>query len=115
GPATGRPAQTPTTLDDATSTHFHNQARGVNGPVVFGQINPAQDNDDLAIVLNPNGSWTVRAAGKQRIQLTYQSPASPPFWAPPRSDRMCRSTLMSIRTNSLWARSGVNWSPSPMT
>ena len=59
GPATGGPPQTPTTLDDVTSTHFHNQARGFNGPVVFGQINPAQDNDDLAIVLNADGSWTV--------------------------------------------------------
>ena len=59
GPATGGPAQTPTTLDDVISTHFHNQVRGVNGPVVFGQINPAQDNDDLAIVQNTDGSWTV--------------------------------------------------------
>jgi Ca2+-binding RTX toxin-like protein len=59
GPATGGLPQTPTTLDDVTSTHFHNQVRGVNGPVVFGQINPAQDNDDLAILLNADGSWTV--------------------------------------------------------
>ncbi|MGY3620702.1 CHRD domain-containing protein [Bradyrhizobium sp. USDA 10063] len=59
GPAIGGPAQTPTTLDDVTSTHFHNQVRGVNGPVVFGQINPAQDNDDLAITLNADGSWMV--------------------------------------------------------
>jgi serralysin len=51
--------QTQSTDDDVISTHFHNQAPGVNGPVVFGQINPAQDNDDLAIVLNPDGSWTV--------------------------------------------------------
>ena len=60
GPITGRPAQTPTVNDDdVTSTHFHNQVRGENGPVVFGQINPAQDTDDLAISLNANGSWTV--------------------------------------------------------
>jgi Ca2+-binding RTX toxin-like protein len=59
GPATGGPAQTATTLDDVRSAHFHNQARGVNGPVVFGQINPAQDADDLAIALNADGSWTV--------------------------------------------------------
>ena len=36
---------------------------GVNGPIVFGQIDqdPAlrQDNDDLAVVLNPDGSWTL--------------------------------------------------------
>jgi serralysin len=59
GPATGRAPQTPTTLDDVVSTHFHNQVRGVNGPVVFGQISPAQDNDDLVIVPNADGSWTV--------------------------------------------------------
>jgi serralysin len=59
GPATGGPPQTPETLDDVTSTHFHNQVRGQNGAVVFGQINPAQDNDDLAIVQNTDGSWAV--------------------------------------------------------
>jgi serralysin len=59
GPATGRPPQTAATDDDVVSTHYHNQVRGMNGPVVFGQINPAQDNDDLAIFPNPDGSWTV--------------------------------------------------------
>jgi serralysin len=59
GPATGRPPQTPATGDDVTSTHFHNEVRGVNGDVVFGQINPAQDNDDLNIARGPGGSWTV--------------------------------------------------------
>jgi serralysin len=59
GPVTGLPPQTPATDDDVTNTHFHNEARGVNGPVVFGQIGPAQDTDDLAIVLNADGSWTV--------------------------------------------------------
>lgn len=59
GPITGGPAQTPTLLDDVTSTHFHNEVRGANGPVVFGQINPAQDSDDLAVVLNADDSWTV--------------------------------------------------------
>ena len=59
GPATGGPAQTPETEDDVTSTHFHNQVRGQNGAVVFGQINPAQDADDLDVVENTDGSWTV--------------------------------------------------------
>jgi serralysin len=59
GPATGRPPQTPGTADDVVSTHYHNQVRGTNGAVVFGQVNPAQDNDDLAILLNADGSWTV--------------------------------------------------------
>jgi serralysin len=59
GPITGGPAQTPSLLDDVISTHFHNQVRGANGPVVFGQINPAQDDDDLNIALNADGSWMV--------------------------------------------------------
>jgi serralysin len=59
GPAIGAPPQTPSTLDDVISTHYHNEVRGVNGPVVFGQINPAQDDDDLAILQNADGSWMV--------------------------------------------------------
>jgi serralysin len=59
GPATGGPAQTPQTDDDVTSTHFHSQVRGTNGPVVFGQISPANDPDDLDISLNADGSWSV--------------------------------------------------------
>jgi CHRD domain len=59
GPVTGLPPQTPTTLDDVTATHFHNEVRGVNGAVVFGQIGPAQDPDDFAIVANADGSWTL--------------------------------------------------------
>ena len=62
GPALGRPPQTATTADDVTAMHFHNGARGVNAPVAFGQIGPAQDADDLAVVLNADGSWTVRGA-----------------------------------------------------
>jgi hypothetical protein len=62
GPVTGRPPQTPATDDDVTRTHFHNQQVGVAGPIVFGQLDPTaqlrQDNDDLRIVLNPDGSWT---------------------------------------------------------
>ena len=60
GPATG---QTPTPDTDVTRTHFHTAEAGVNGPIVFGQIDqdPAlqQDNDDLAVVLNADGSWTL--------------------------------------------------------
>jgi hypothetical protein len=58
-PALGLPGQTATTADDVTSHHVHNAARGVNGAVVFGQISPAHDADDLVIVPNPDGSWTV--------------------------------------------------------
>jgi serralysin len=57
GPITsGQPLTDP---DDVNNTHFHSQVRGTNGPVVFGQITPAHDNDDLAIELNADGSWSV--------------------------------------------------------
>ena len=56
GPITS--GQLPTDPNDVNNTHFHSQVRGVAGPVVFGQITPAHDNDDLAIVLNADGSWS---------------------------------------------------------
>ena len=59
GPVLGMEAQTETTADDVTIMHVHNADRGVNGPIVFGQIGPAQDPDDLSIVPNDDGSWTV--------------------------------------------------------
>jgi serralysin len=59
GPITGEKPQTKATDDDVVSTHFHTAQRGTNGPVVFGQKNPDQDRDDLSIVLNKDGSWTV--------------------------------------------------------
>ena len=62
GPATGTGARTPSTSDDVTSMHFHSQFRGENGSVVFGQINPAQDTDDLRSTPNADGSWTVVGA-----------------------------------------------------
>jgi serralysin len=62
GPVLGLTPQTATTADDVTIMHVHNAARGANGPVVFGQIGPAQDGDDLRIVLNDDGSWTVSGA-----------------------------------------------------
>jgi serralysin len=57
GPITS--GQTPTDLNDVNNTHFHSQVRGTSGPVVFGQITPAHDNDDLAIEPNADGSWSV--------------------------------------------------------
>jgi len=60
GPLLGLPAQTATTDDDVTNMHVHSAARGVSGAVVFGQITPAHDADDLSIVPNDNdGSWVV--------------------------------------------------------
>ena len=43
------PAQTADTSDDVTNFHVHNAPRGTNGPVVFGQISPNHDPDDLRI------------------------------------------------------------------
>ena len=68
GPATG---QTPTPDTDVTRTHFHTAAAGVNGPIVFGQIDTVdprfeQDNNDLAVVLDADGSsWTVSGVWEQ--------------------------------------------------
>jgi serralysin len=59
GPVTGRAPQTPSTADDVTRVHFHAQVRGEPGGIVFGQIAPANDPDDLAIVPNADDSWSV--------------------------------------------------------
>jgi Ca2+-binding RTX toxin-like protein len=75
GPITsGQPRIDPT---DVTNTHFHSQVRGTNGPVVFGQITPAHDNDDLAFVLNGDGSWSVsgRWETTDPAPITGTSPA----------------------------------------
>jgi len=58
GPIVGAGETTPSTADDVTNAHFHNAGLGMAGPVVFGQIGPAQE-DDLTIVHNADGSWTV--------------------------------------------------------
>src|SRR5215213_4247989 len=60
GPTLGMAPQTADPGDDVTGMHVHNAARGVRGPVVFGQIGEEHDNDDLSIVPNADGSWTVR-------------------------------------------------------
>jgi serralysin len=70
GPVRGLPEQTATTADDVTNMHVHNAPRDVAGPVIFGQIAPAHDNDDLHIVEletmdvapNGDGSWIVSGA-----------------------------------------------------
>jgi hypothetical protein len=59
GPVLGIGAETETTSDDVTNMHVHSAPRGMAGSVVFGQIGPAQDNDDLSIVPNGDGSWTI--------------------------------------------------------
>jgi serralysin len=43
-----------------TAMHFHSGDEGVAGPVVFGQLNPAQDTDDFKTIMNADGSWTVQ-------------------------------------------------------
>jgi hypothetical protein len=62
GEAVGTGARTAFEGDDVTNMHVHNQARGVNGAVVFGQFGPAHDTDDLRIKENADGSWAI--AGK---------------------------------------------------
>jgi serralysin len=59
GPALGQQAQTTDMGDDVTMFHVHNAPRGANGSVVFGQINPGHDADDLSITRNQDGSWTL--------------------------------------------------------
>ena len=57
--------QTADTSDDVTRLHIHNGVRGENGPIAFGLIDlvdPAfsgQDDDDLQITLNADGSTTL--------------------------------------------------------
>ena len=70
GPATGRGELTPSVADDVTNMHFHTQFRGVNGSVVFGQIAPAQDADDLRVTPNADGSWTVTGAWERTDPAT---------------------------------------------
>ena len=41
--------QTPDPNDDLVAFHFHNAPAGSNGPIVFGQINPANDTNDLMV------------------------------------------------------------------
>ena len=60
GPVLGLPAQTTDPSDNVTNFHVHNAPRGTNGGVVFGQIAPSHDTDDLSIGLTIDGSWTVR-------------------------------------------------------
>ena len=64
---TGQPRTDP---NDVTNAHFHANVRGVSGGVVFGQITPNHDADDVAFVLNADGSWSVSG----RWETTDPSP-----------------------------------------
>jgi Ca2+-binding RTX toxin-like protein len=55
----GTPPTPPPPAGSVTRTHFHAQARDLNGGIVFGQLDPYDDNDDLAVVLNADGSWSI--------------------------------------------------------
>ncbi|NJO00536.1 MAG: CHRD domain-containing protein [Bacteroidia bacterium] len=66
GPLTGQAPQTEDSGDDAIMMHIHNAMRGVNGPVVFGIRMPNQDDNDLKITINADGSATSRLLGCQR-------------------------------------------------
>ena len=105
GPALGLAPQTETTADDVTAMHFHNAAPGVAGPVVFGQLGPAQDADDLQVVPNDDGSWTISGVWETT------DPASVPitnFATVLGSTRRCTGT--SIPRHSRKARSVGSWS-----
>ncbi|WP_431267198.1 CHRD domain-containing protein [Dankookia sp. P2] len=71
GPATGTGTQTlvtpPPTSPACTSTA---SSVGSNGSVVFGQINPAQDADDLRVIHNADGFWTITGAWKRTYPAT---------------------------------------------
>jgi Ca2+-binding RTX toxin-like protein len=60
GPVLGLEPQTEDTQDDIVGMHVHNAARGSNGGVVFGQLHPEHDENDISFTLNADGSWTVR-------------------------------------------------------
>jgi serralysin len=62
GPISGQPSATPTTADDVTGFHFHNNVRGSNGPIVFDILSGAQDADDLTIVNTGGNNWTISGA-----------------------------------------------------
>ena len=116
GLATGGPAQTPDTADDATRSHFHNAVGFANGPIVFGQIDPEHDPEDVAVVLNADGSWTISGRWETTDMLAPRSiNDSPPFSVRPRSDRTSRSTSIFTRPRTPEVRSEGSWSPSPMT
>lgn len=59
-------AFTPDTSDDVTKVHIHNAVRGENGPLAFALIDLEdlavndQDNDDLIISRNEDGSVTLQ-------------------------------------------------------
>ena len=98
GPATGQ-TPTPDPNDNVTRTHFHTAVAGVNGPIVFGQIDtvdPAfqQDDDDLDVVLNADGSWSVSGVWDQddpprrlALHVALQSTISPTISVRPRWER----------------------------
>jgi hypothetical protein len=71
GPQTADPS------DDVTALHFHNAARGANGGIVFGIIDPMaaleQDGNDRTITINPDGSTTIRGVWEE------SDPASTPL------------------------------------
>jgi serralysin len=62
GPISGQPSATPTTADNVTGFHFHNNVRGSNGPIVFDILSGAQDADDLTIVNTGGNNWTISGA-----------------------------------------------------
>ena len=64
--------QTATTADDVNDAHFHAEARGANGAVVFGWL--SHDADDFGVALLGDGSWLV--AGEWELTDVLATPLS---------------------------------------
>ena len=62
GTVLGGPAQTASPTDDVTSLHVHSENPGQPGPIVFGQIGPAEDITGVTFSasINLNGSTTFK-------------------------------------------------------
>ena len=115
GPATGQTPQTATTDDDVTSTHFHNQIRGMNGLSSSAKSARRKTATSLPSLRMPTVPGASAANGKRRTRPTSPSRTSLTRSVRPRSDRTSRSISTSIPTSSPGARSGVSWSPSRTT
>ena len=114
----------PAPAGSATRTHFHAQARDLNGGIVFGQLDPYDDMDDLAVVANADGSWSVsgswEATDAKPITGTFPGALVPLGTfagvlgsATPGSEVPLYFNVHTAETAR--ARSGGNSSQSPMT
>ena len=109
GPALGLAPMTAITDDDVTAMHFHNGDRGVAAPVVFGQLNPAQD-PDLQVLMNDDGSWDISGVWDITDPTTVPITDFAVLLTQPVRAWTCRCTGTFIPRHSRQARSGDSWS-----